>query len=116
MKNDIVLVAWLIVLLRTREGNQVNFDWGYKTEQSDIQQDSGLKQICMGKVISTLQDKVGDAIATLSRNIHAMTEAQSASASGPVALIMSTSSLAEKSEESRDEVSRGAIFFFIASY
>lgn len=105
MKDDAVLAAWLIVLLRTREGSQVSYDWGYQTQQNDSQQHSVLGCVSMEKVMTGLQDKVEDLLASLSHDIQAIPEAQSSNGSGPASLILSTSSLGPTSQEAREEVS-----------
>ncbi|KAJ5152013.1 AMP-dependent synthetase/ligase [Penicillium capsulatum] len=103
MRNEIVLSTWLIVLLRTREGNQVGYDWRYQDQQDDVSQEAATGRISMSEVMSGLQDKVEDVIASVSRDIQAICETHSTSASRPVSLILSTSSLEQTSEEERDE-------------
>lgn len=105
MKNEVVLAAWLIVLLRTREGSEISYDWGYQTQQNDSQQYTVKGCISMREVMAGVQDKVEDVIAFLSRHMQSLAETQSSNAMDPASLMLSTSSLGQTSEEAREEVS-----------
>lgn len=97
MKEEIVLLSWLIVLLRSREDSQISYDWSYKYSANGAEPES-VNKILMNEVMKGLQSNVGEVATAISRNI-------TAGASSDASLVLSTSSLSRTSEEAKDEVS-----------
>lgn len=97
-RDHLVLLAWLIVLLRTREGN-VAFEWRYPTGKIDT--------LSMNVVIPSLESTVSECAARVGEYLSGLDlEAGSEGfGEGRNELLVSTSSLGEESEESKDEVS-----------
>ncbi|KAK0609104.1 Nonribosomal peptide synthetase 4, partial [Lasiodiplodia hormozganensis] len=97
MKEEILLLSWLIVLLRTREDSQVSFDWAYEfgPEHKTTKQ-----CLSMEKVMTGLQDPVEKVTAAISTDI---TPHQQAIPPTPASIILSTSSLGRTPEETKDE-------------
>ncbi|KAJ5143841.1 AMP-dependent synthetase/ligase [Penicillium bovifimosum] len=94
MKEEIVLLSWLMVLLRSREDSQVSFDWFYSGASAEPE---SVNKISMNEVMNGLQSNVAEVATAISRNITAGTS------STPASLILSTSSLLRTSEEAKDE-------------
>ncbi|KAJ5427052.1 hypothetical protein N7465_002122 [Penicillium sp. CMV-2018d] len=95
MKEEIVLLSWLMVLLRTREDSQISYDWSYKDFANGTEPES-VNKLSMNEVMKGLQSNVGEVATAISRSI-------TAGASSPASLILSTSSLSRTSEEAKDE-------------
>lgn len=102
MRDEILLLSWLIVLLRTREGGDISFDWAYKSLTNGPEQETVNRSLSMDEVVTGLQSNVEEISAAISR--HIATEATNQTSS-PVSLLVSTGSLSPTSEESKDEVS-----------
>lgn len=87
----LILLAWLIVLLRTREGN-VSFEWRY---QSSTQTNT----LSMDTIIPSLDSTIASCVSTIEEYISSTVLETS-----DTTLLVSTSSLGEESEEAKDEV------------
>lgn len=107
MREEILLSSWLIVLLRTREGSQVNFDWAYN---SDVEHEPARRCLSMNMVATGLQDPIGKVAAAILGDIAAVERSQSVPKSSPVSFLLSTGSLSRTSEEVKDEVSEPYVF------
>ncbi|KAJ5373177.1 AMP-dependent synthetase/ligase [Penicillium concentricum] len=95
MKEEIVLLSWLMVLLRSREDSQISYDWSHKDFANGVEPES-VNKLLMNEVMKGLQSNVGEVATAISRNI-------STAASSPSSLLLSTSSLSRTSEEAKDE-------------
>lgn len=98
MKEEILLLSWLIVLLRTREDSQVSFDWAY---EFGVEHKSTKQCLSMEKVMTGLQDPVEKVTTAISADI---TPHQQEIPPTPASILLSTSSLSRTSEEVKDEV------------
>lgn len=102
MREDLVLLSWLIVLLRTREDSQVCFDWTY---QSASEQKSEKRCLSMNKVMTGLQDRAGKVAAAILDDIETVALSHHVPTAGHVSLVLSTGNLSRTSEEPKEEVS-----------
>jgi hypothetical protein len=97
MRDEIILLSWLIVLLRTRDGVEIRYDWAYtRPEEEPV-----ARSLAMNEVVAGLQSSVKETAAAVSRHIATDAPGQLA----PASLLLSTSSLSQTSEEAKDEVS-----------
>ncbi|KAJ5542306.1 AMP-dependent synthetase/ligase [Penicillium sp. DV-2018c] len=94
MKEEIVLLSWLIVLLRSREESQVSFEWRYNDRAST--ESEPVNRISMNEVMNGLQSNVAEVATAISQRITSDT-------STLASLILSTSCLSRTSEEAKDE-------------
>ncbi|KXT08404.1 hypothetical protein AC579_5999 [Pseudocercospora musae] len=101
IRENIVLLAWLIVLLRTREGTNVNFEWAYKSQT--VEHEPARRNLSLDKVTKGLQDSVADVTRTIKRQSQPSIETYDAAISNPIGLLLSTSSLLHTSEEAKEE-------------
>lgn len=62
---DLVLLSWLIVLLRTREDGQASFDWRYRSEQEGTQP----RVILSEKVITAFNTTAEDVLQQLDERL-----------------------------------------------
>lgn len=97
MKEEILLLSWLMVLLRSREESQVSYDWAYKGCANDAEPES-VNKLSMNEMMNGLQSNVAEVGTAISRKIPT-------GASSPASLILSTSSLSRTSQEIQEEVS-----------
>src|SRR3569833_320740 len=68
MKDEILLLSWLIVLLRTREDSQICYEWAYKSHcGGDI--DPVSVRLSADDVMTGLPSQVGEVAAAISRHI-----------------------------------------------
>lgn len=90
MKEDILLLSWLLVLLRTEEDGQVCFEWSYG-DQVSRDPDEAVNRLSSDEVVPNPQIDVGTVAAAISRYIMTIP----APASGPATLMLSTRSLTQ---------------------
>lgn len=98
MRDDMVLLSWLIALLRTREGGQIRYEWAYRYPEEEPVP----RCLAMNEVVAGLQSSVKETAAAVSRHISADVSSPPA----PASLLLSTSSLSQTSDEAKDEVSQ----------
>lgn len=106
MREDILLLSWLIVLLRTQETNQISFDWAYKVQSNGFEHKPVIKRLSMDEVMTGIQSSVSQSAAAISRHMTAVASNQHTAMSGPVSLLLSTNYLSQTPEEAKDEVSK----------
>ncbi|PKX91457.1 nonribosomal peptide synthase SidD [Aspergillus novofumigatus IBT 16806] len=95
MTDEVVLLSWLIVLLRTREGGRIGYEWAYKYPEEEPVP----RSLAMNEVVAGLQTSVKETAAAVAR--HIATDASSHWT--PASLLLSTSSLSQTSDEAKDE-------------
>lgn len=105
MRDEHLLLSWLILLLRTREGSQIGFDWAFRGRANGFEHEPVNRHLSMGEVMTGLQNSVGQVAASISRHIAIAAPSRPAAMSSPVSLLLSTSFLSQTSEEVKDEVS-----------
>lgn len=103
-RDEVVLLSWLLVLLRTQESSHVRFDWTY---QNHGQNGDTLSYQCLStnEVVPTLQSTVGEAALTIHKLVVTARTKHSASSYNPVSLVISTGCSSQPSEEMTAEVS-----------
>lgn len=94
MKEEVVLLSWLIVLLRSREDTQVSYDWSYTNGQNGQQITNKLS---MNEVMKGLESNVGEVATAILQTIPT-------GSSSSTSMILSTSTLVQTSETIKDEV------------
>ncbi len=108
MREDLLLLSWLIVLLRTREDGQASSEWAYSIESQG--QHGGIQELAprslsTDQVMPNLQSKVRDIAAAISSHTATQLSKEQTDLSRPTRLLVSTGSLARTSEGAKDEVS-----------
>lgn len=94
MREDILLASWLIVLLRTREGERVTFEWAYESSP-DIAEDPC--KVSMEDVMKGLQDSVDSVTRTISSHISTADSCENTTE--PASLLLSTNLLEKQHDE-----------------
>ncbi|KAI4724364.1 nonribosomal peptide synthase SidD [Aureobasidium sp. EXF-10728] len=100
MREDIVLASWLIVLLRTREGERVSFDWTYQSSSDEPEEP--IKHISMDKVIGDLNGPIDNVIQIISNETSIAGPTNKTARTEPVSLLLSTSILSQQSRDSTE--------------
>ncbi|KAJ5699026.1 hypothetical protein N7462_001031 [Penicillium macrosclerotiorum] len=102
MKEDIVLLSWLIVLLRTKEDGRISYEWTYKSPDQALE-DAQAHRLSTNEVLPKLESKVGEAVTAVSQNIKNINPNRIAESSSGHSLILSTNTLSDTSEEARED-------------
>ncbi|KAJ5166195.1 uncharacterized protein N7482_004976 [Penicillium canariense] len=102
MKEEIVLLAWLIVLLRTREDGRIDFEWAYKLEEDGAGPKSANK-LSTDEVLPKLQNTVRETASAISRSIGKVMRGPETASSSFASLLLSTCSMSEPSESVKDD-------------
>jgi hypothetical protein len=102
MKDDILLLSWLAILLKTREGGQISFEWAYGISGES-------SRLSMNEVVKGLKDHILNASAAIRQYIASQSAPVASDKApvitSPVPLILSTNSFSKKSEDTKEEVS-----------
>jgi hypothetical protein len=96
MREDILLASWLIVLLRTREGERVSFDWTYQNS-SNVSEEPH-RHLSMESVMKGLEDSINNVTGAISNQISKADSSKSHAET--VSVLLSTSVLSQQSEDS----------------
>ena len=96
MREEIVLLAWLIVILRTRDSSQISYEWTYKGQADDFEH----RRLPMDDVVQGLQSNVQEVLAAISSYSQISVD----DTLSPVSLLLSTGSLSPASVDTKEEV------------
>jgi hypothetical protein len=105
MRDEIILLSWLIVLMRTQESSSVRFEWRYQGSGDVPGDGDAVRTLTPSEVMLGLQSHVGQVAATLAGTVPSITEAQELAFARRPSLLISNGSLSESSEDATDEVS-----------
>jgi hypothetical protein len=105
MKDETLLLSWLIVLLRTSEGGQISFDWAYKSLENGSQHETKARNLSTDELVAGLRSNITDTATVISRYITTAEPHQRVPKCNPGSLLLSTGSLSKTSEGAKDEVS-----------
>lgn len=106
MREDTLLVSWLIVLLRTREDGQVRYDWAYKGRATGKDEHEEVNNtLSTDQVMPNLQTNIQQVAEAITHHVAKSPPSQSTAATNPASLLLSTGPLSQTHEGARDEVS-----------
>ncbi|KFY06512.1 hypothetical protein V492_08014 [Pseudogymnoascus sp. VKM F-4246] len=103
MKDEILLLSWLIVLLRTCESGQVSFDWTNTSSEDCSEYEQDIRSLSTDNLAAGLQTNIADAATIISHSIAAVEPNRRKPKSSPGSLFVSTSSLSKTSDGAKDE-------------
>lgn len=106
MRDETLLLSWLMVLLRTREGSQITYDWTYAARERDLGAITRSRCLSLDRVVSGLDTTVRQATAAIAHEITTVSPGDMVAADRSEVVLLSTSSLSRGPEEGSDEVSR----------
>jgi hypothetical protein len=110
MRDEILLLSWLIVLLRTREDGQINYEWAYKGRGDGAEHEEEIRRLSADEVMTGLQSNTAETAVAISRHVAAAAPNQCIDLTSPQSLLLSTGSMSQKTENGRDEVSEWPIY------
>jgi hypothetical protein len=108
MREDLLLLSWLIVLLRTTEDGQATFEWAYNSGNEGQDEDLlklATRTLSTDQVMPSLRSRAVDVAAAISSQVAAEPTKSPAGSSRPASLHLSMGSLTRTSEGGKDEVS-----------
>lgn len=105
MKEDLILLSWLVVLLRTREDRQACFDWAYTSRANWVEHELVNRRLSTNDLMTTLESSVSQVSAAISKHMETTASSLSTPIPGPMSLLLNTCSLSQSSEDVQDEVS-----------
>ncbi|KAH8668471.1 nonribosomal siderophore peptide synthase Sid2 [Xylariales sp. PMI_506] len=102
MKEEIVLLSWFIVLLRTREDSRINFEWVYKSGNDVNTDEYAIRSLSTEVVLANPQGSVEQIAAEISSHTDKVIPDLPVS-SGSFSLLLSTATLSQSPEVAKDE-------------
>lgn len=103
LKEETLLLSWLMVLLRTQEAGHIRYDWAYKSRISKHNHETMTRTLTMDVVT-----RLGDSIRQVSADIHEKfalgASKQSAAIPNHVSLILKRYSKSSASDKGNIEV------------
>jgi amino acid adenylation domain-containing protein len=111
MRDEIILIAWLIVLMRVQESSLVRCEWQYQGSPQELENGDAVRSLSPNDVMIGLQSHTGQSAAILAGTVPSITEEQQSALSSPASIRLSTGPLSLSSEDAKDEVSQGDLLF-----
>lgn len=105
MRDEIILLSWLIVLMRTQESTSVRFEWRYQGSSEVLGGGDTVRTLSPNELMIGSQSHVGQGAAMIAGIIPSITEAQESALASRPSLLISNGSLSQSSEDATDEVS-----------
>jgi hypothetical protein len=105
MRDEIILLSWLIVLMRTQESSAVRFEWQYQGSGEVLGNGDAVRTLTPNDVMIGLQSHIGQAAAMLAGSIPSITQMQQSELATRPSLRLSNASLSQSSDDATDEVS-----------
>ncbi|KAK4442764.1 hypothetical protein QBC34DRAFT_488678 [Podospora aff. communis PSN243] len=103
LREELVLLAWLLVLLRTREDGQAIYSWAYSTRERTVDDEPSCMQLSSVEVLPDLQSNVGRVADAIAHHINTVALKPSADISGSASLLLSTGPLSKTPKGANDE-------------
>jgi len=105
MRDEIILLSWLIVLMRTQESSAVRCEWQYQGSGEVLGNGDAVRTLSPNEVMIGLQSHIGQVAAMLTGTIPSVTQAQQAALAVRPSLRISNASLSQSPDDATDEVS-----------
>lgn len=102
-KVHIVLAAWLIVLLRSREGCSVEFEWTYAYAHGS-EDGPTARSVRADKVLKDLRSNIQDTATIIFDDLRSERLSHAEVSTNQTKLVVSTGSLSQTSDEADNEV------------
>ena len=105
MRDEIILLSWLIVLMRTQESSAVRFEWQYQGSEAVLGNGDAVRGLSPNEVMIGLQSHIGQAAAMLAGTIPSITKIQQSKLATRPSLRLSNASLSQSPDDATDDVS-----------
>lgn len=106
MRDELILLSWLLTLLRTKEHNEFQFEWTYIERQCGSVSDPVTRSLKTDEVITDLQNRVGDVSSTISSKMKMDDSSQLPVRTSRASLLLSTDTLSQTTQETIGQVSQ----------
>lgn len=110
MRDELVLLSWCIVLLRTSEEGQVSFEWAYRDQSENLES----HLLNTAQVIPSLEGSVEQVGTQILQHVCTNSSDQPTLTSSPVSLVLSTGLLSQTTSDLDDKVSEWFKLVYIA--
>lgn len=104
MRDETILLSWLIVLMRTQESSAVRFEWQYQGSEEALGNGDAVRTLSPSEVMIGLQSHIGQVSAMLAGTIPSITQTQQSKLATRPSLLLSNASLSQSSDDATDEV------------
>lgn len=104
MKDEILLLSWLIVLLRMKEDRQASYDWMYQTRDTEDKHPLYSGSLSTDEVIGNLKINVKQAAAAVFEYKSGIMPISDDAPLGSVSLVLSTECQSKEAGENQSEV------------
>lgn len=104
MRDEIILLSWLIVLMRTQESSAVRFKWQYQGSEDVLGNGDAVRTLSPNEVMIGLQSHIGQVAAMLAGTIPSITPTQQSKLATRPSLRLSNASLSQSPDDATDEV------------
>jgi hypothetical protein len=105
MRDEIILLSWLIVLMRTQESSSIRCEWQYQGSGQVFGSGDAVRTLSPSEVMIGLQSHTGQVAAMLAGTIPSITQAQQCTLAVRPSLRISNASLSQSSDDATEEVS-----------
>ena len=105
MRDEIILLSWLIVLMKTQESSAIRFEWQYQGSEEALGNGDAVRTLSPGEVMIGLQSHTAQVAAMLAGTIPSITPMQRSKLATSPSLRLSNASLSRSSDDATDEVS-----------
>jgi fusarinine C synthase len=104
IRDEIILLSWLLVLLRTQGYDGIMFEWAHKSPGHE----PIIRSLKMDEVVTSRQSKLADIVPSIASSIRVDGSGQSTSLPTGGSLLLSTSSLSQIKPESTGQVHKNS--------
>jgi hypothetical protein len=104
MKDEILLLSWLIVLLRVKEDRQASYDWMYRTREIEDRRTLSSGTLSTDEVIGNFKSTIRQATAAIFGCRSGIKTVSHDAHLGPVSLVLSTGCPSREAGENKTEV------------
>jgi hypothetical protein len=105
MRDEIILLSWLIVLMRTQDSGSVRCEWQYQGSGQVFGSGDAVRPLSPNEIMIGLQSHTGQVAAMLAGTIPSITQEQESALAVRPSLRISNASLSQSSDDATDEVS-----------
>lgn len=104
MKEELVLLSWLLVLSRTRERDQVHCQWAYRLQTHESEDNQPCQNLSLNEIAKASPSNIGETASAISRYLATVVQPENVADS--TSLLLSTGSLKHPSQDLEDVSSR----------
>jgi hypothetical protein len=104
IRDEILLLSWLIVILRTQDSGQISYEWAYGIQATDTEAQPVVRRLLMKDVVVDLKEEIRNAAEATARHVMDVSQREHTTTI-PISLLLSTGSLSRTEEGGQEKVS-----------